>query len=130
MVAEILAFNKSIENTEHKEVCELLYVEIVKVLGSDTCKIWHAIPVWFVKENPVVGYNLTANKGVNLLFWSGHAFSEPGLTPEGSFKAAEIKYQNVSDIDIEKLRKWLEEAKVKIYNYKDIRKNRGTLSLI
>ena len=127
---EIKKFNNGVEDEALHSVCEVLMDEIAKGLPNATVKIWHAIPVWFIKDNPVVGYGPTKRKGVNLLFWSGQAFNEPGLTPEGSFRAAEIKYTDAQQIDTDKLQKWLSEASVKIYNYKDIRKNRGVLTLI
>ncbi|MDB5161702.1 MAG: hypothetical protein JWM52_210 [Candidatus Saccharibacteria bacterium] len=130
MNKDIQKFNEAIEQPELKRVCELLATEILKGLPDAEYKIWYSIPVWFIKGNPVVGYSLTKSKGINLLFWSGQAFDEPGLSPEGKFKAAEIKYVSVDGVSKAKLQTWLSEASQKIYNYKDIRKNRGELSLI
>jgi hypothetical protein len=81
------------------------------------------MPVWFMDGNPVVGYNATA-KYVNLLFWNGQSFIEKGLTAAGKFKAAQIKYTDVSEIDEKTLRRWLKEAGTKIWNFKDIRKGK------
>ena len=127
---DVKKFNEKIENETLRAVCDVLMNEITKNLPGATVKIWYKIPVWFIKDNPVVGYSVTKRNGINLLFWSGQAFTEPGLKPEGSFMAAEVKYKDIREIDTEKLQKWLSEASVKIYNYKDIRKNNGVLTLI
>lgn len=131
MNQDIKQYNQRVEPPELKAVCERLADVInVSMPAGTTSKVWHAHPVWFIKDNPIVGYNVTKKGNVNLLFWSGQAFSEPGLSPEGSFKAAEVKYSNVADIDEAKLKKWLSEAAVTMYNYKDIRKNRGKIDLV
>ncbi len=122
-------YNNSIESAEFREVCGILASEIQTGLVGAQIKLWYKIPVWFIGDNPIVGYDITKHKGINLLFWSGQVFSEPGLEPEGSFKAAQIKYMTVQDIDKLKLNKWLIESSQKIYNYKDIRKNKGKLEL-
>ena len=49
--------------------------------------MWHAHPVWFLDGNPVVGYSKLKDC-VRLLFCSGQSFAQPGLKPEGKFKAA------------------------------------------
>ena len=49
--------------------------------------IWHGSPVWFIGENPVVGYHVTP-KHVNLLFWSGQAFGEPALKAAGKVRCS------------------------------------------
>jgi hypothetical protein len=38
-----------------KAICKLLRSEIDTAVPKATSKIWHAIPVWFIDENPVVG---------------------------------------------------------------------------
>ena len=54
-------------------ICERLRPLIDAALPNATSKVWHAIPVWFVGENAVVGY--TARKvGVRLMFWNGQRF--------------------------------------------------------
>jgi hypothetical protein len=37
-------------------ICRKLQVEIEKSIPDATSKIWHGSPVWFIGENPVVGY--------------------------------------------------------------------------
>lgn len=114
---------------ETKKICVLLRTEIEKLLPKATSKLWHGGPVWFIDDNPVVGYSVL-KAGVALLFWSGQSFTHPGLSKEGSFKAAEIKYVSASDIKLGDLRKWLKECKTIQWDYKNIVKNKGKLSKI
>ncbi len=44
---------------------------------------------------------------MRLLFWSGQSFEEPGLAPEGSFKAAEARYSAADQVDRVGLARWL-----------------------
>lgn len=113
----------------YKDICETLNTEINKHLPHAQSKIWHAAPVWFINDNPIVGY--WVRKGyVQLLFWSGQSFDEPGLSPEGSFKAAEKRYTNVSEINTDDLKRWLEKAEKIQWDYKNIVKRRGVLELL
>src|SRR5262249_46180286 len=50
-----------------RPICDVLRELIDSALPKATSKIWHGSPVWFMDENPVVGYKATA-KTVNLLF--------------------------------------------------------------
>ncbi|HUC20486.1 MAG TPA: hypothetical protein VMR98_03270 [Candidatus Polarisedimenticolaceae bacterium] len=52
------------------EICQLLMDEVISALPEAAAKIYHANPVWFINENPIVGYDDAPNH-VNLLFWSG-----------------------------------------------------------
>lgn len=90
-------------------------------------KIWHAHPVWFIDGNPIVGYS-SLKPNMRLMFWSGQSFKTPGLSPEGTFKAAEIRYDNVSEIDIELLKQWLKESEKIQWDYKNIYKTKGQLN--
>jgi hypothetical protein len=119
-----IKFDKGLRN-----ICDSLFDIITKTLINSKCKLYHGSPVWFINDNPIVGYSKKANK-ISLLFWSGQSFLENGLTVVGKFKAAEINYSNVEEIDDFKLQKWLIESQKIIWNYKDIRKNNGVLSLI
>lgn len=128
---DIQDYNDRVEPPNLKAVCDRL-AEVIQANMPEgtTSKLWHAVPVWFINDNPIVGYSVTKRDKVNVLFWSGQAFKEPGLSAEGTFKAAEVKYENVGDINEDKLVKWLKESAVTMYNYRDIRKNRGALSLL
>jgi hypothetical protein len=90
-------------------ICDLLRKTIDSVLPVAAAKIYYAMPVWFVDGAPVVGYNAMP-KYVNLLFWNGQSFNEDKLLAAGKFKAAQIKYRDVSEIDRTSLRRWLKKA--------------------
>jgi hypothetical protein len=107
-------------------VCAHLATRIDAALPGAESKIWHKHPVWFLDGNPIVGYSV-AKHDVRLLFWSGQSFSAPGLVPEGSFKAAEVRYQTVADIDAAALTQWLTESRAVQWDYKNIAKRKGAL---
>ncbi len=92
-------------------------------------KVWHRAPVWFIDGNPVAGYAVRKDS-VQLLFWSGQSFKTPGLEVEGTFKAAQARYKDVTDIKVTVLKKWLAESKKIQWDYKNIVKNRGKLGKI
>ncbi|HEY6564569.1 MAG TPA: DUF1801 domain-containing protein, partial [Pirellulaceae bacterium] len=89
-------------------------------------KIWHGSPVWFIDGNPIVGYHSLKNC-VRVLFWSGQSFEEPGLQPEGTFKAAEARYTSVDEVDRDQLVRWLADARRIQWDYKNIRTRKGDL---
>jgi hypothetical protein len=64
---------------------------------------------------------------VQLLFWSGQSFDEPGLKPEGSFKAAEARFTSKNEIKSTVLKRWLRKAKTIQWDYKNIIKRKGKL---
>jgi hypothetical protein len=113
----------SSQSPEHAAICRLLREEIDTVLSKATSKIWHAMPVWFIGENPVVGYKASA-KNVNLLFWNGQSFAEPKLKAAGQFRAAQIQFIAVSEIDRAALRRWLKKAKTDIWDYRGMREGK------
>jgi hypothetical protein len=112
-----------------KAICERLVEEIARGLAGAEGKVWHGGPVWFIEGNPIVGY-WVRKKGVQLLFWSGQSFDEPGLRPEGKFKAAEAHYTDASQIDAATLARWLEKARRIQWDYKNIVKRHGLLEKI
>jgi hypothetical protein len=122
---DIQAYNDS-KLTEDKAICDLLAQEICKTLPHAENKIWHAHPVWFLDGNPIVGYHKLKN-GVRLLFWSGQSFNEAKLKNEGSFKAAEIRYTSVEQIDVIDLQTWLKKSIDIQWDYKNIVKRKGVL---
>src|SRR5512145_1311777 len=71
-----------------RTICDVLRELIDTALPKATSKVWHGSPVWFIDDNPVVGYNATA-KTVNLLFWNGQALDEAGLKPVGKYRTAQ-----------------------------------------
>ena len=109
-----------------RAVCDLLAREIQAALPDAVGKVWHRHPVWFLDGNPVAGYSLL--KGVvRLLFWSGQSFDEPGLHPEGSFKAAEARYTEAAQVDVAALRRWLGKARDIQWDYQHLVKRKGRL---
>ena len=100
----------------HAAICRRLHREIDAALPEALAKIWHSMPVWFIGENPVVGYKATP-KHVNLLFWSGQSFGDPTLESVGKFKAAQIQFTDASQIDSKVLRRWLKKSSTEIWDY-------------
>lgn len=114
------------QECEDRAICELLRREIDKALPKAESRIWHGAPVWFFEGNPIVGYHKL--KGcVRLLFWSGQSFDEDGLAPEGTFKAAEARYTDASEVKVTHLRRWLGKSKRIQWDYKNIVKRKGKL---
>jgi hypothetical protein len=66
-------------------------------------------------------------KDVQLLFWSGQSFDEPGLHPEGKFKAAEVRLVDTAQSNAEDLNRWLQKARNIQWDYKNIVARRGVL---
>jgi hypothetical protein len=114
-------------DAEEKQICESLHALISAKLPSAENKIWHAHPVWFLDGNPIVGFS-KQKKGIQLMFWSGADFDEPGLVVRaGKFKDAAICYQNSSQIDQEMLVRCLEKSVTIQWDYKNIVKRKGQL---
>jgi hypothetical protein len=117
---QIAAYNKKVP-AAHRPIVDTLLREISGALKTKAeAKVWHAIPVWFVDDNPVVGYKAWP-KHVTLLFWNGKNFDEPGLIPAGKFKAAEIKYTAADQIKVTDLRRWLKKAGRDVWDYRGMR---------
>ena len=125
MNKDVKAYNNS-QSANDKAICNALADEIDSNLSKAENKIWHAHPVWFLDGNPIVGYSKLKDS-VRLLFWSGQSFEEPGLQPEGSFKAAEARYKSVDQINKKDLKRWLTKSKKIQWDYKNIVKRRGEL---
>ncbi|EMJ99286.1 DUF1801 domain-containing protein [Leptospira sp. WS58.C1] len=125
MNKEVQKYNHSQTKVE-KEICDILSQEINLHLPKAENKIWHAHPVWFLDGNPIVGYSKLKNC-IRLLFWSGQSFDEEGLAPEGSFKAAEIRYTSPDQINKKDLKRWVNKAKKIQWDYKNIVKRKGVL---
>jgi hypothetical protein len=122
---DILAYNAA-RSPGERRICEALSKAIDRHLPDAENKVWHRHPVWFLEGNPIVGYS--ALKGcIRLLFWSGQSFDEPGLAPEGSFRAAEARFTSAGQIVAGDLKRWLAKAKTIQWDYKHIVKRRGRL---
>ncbi len=131
--------DKKICNTLAQEISSIFPISNLKATTNENSsknavpiienKIWHRNPVWFLDGNPIVGYDKLKDS-VRLLFWSGQSFDEEGLHPEGSFKAAEIRYTDSSQINTKDIKRWLKKSKIIQWDYKNIRKTRGVLKKV
>src|ERR1041385_2356860 len=108
MNKDIQSYNTSLVFGD-QAICELLAKEISSILKDAESKLWHGHPVWFLDGNPIVGYSKMKNC-IRLLFWSGQSFDEKGLQKEGTFKAAEVRYTSVEQVDSEDLHRWLKKS--------------------
>ncbi len=125
MNPEIQAYNDGQLEVD-RGICNLLAQTISGELPEAESKVWHALPVWFLDGNPVVGYSKLKHS-VRLLFWSGQSFEEPQLKSEGKFKAAEKAYLQVEDVDLDALKRWLGKSRSIQWDYKNIVKRKGVL---
>lgn len=125
MNQDVEAYNQK-QAADRQPICERLAQEIQHGLPQAENKVWHGHPVWFLDGNPVVGYAVRKND-VQLLFWSGQSFDEPDLKPEGKFKAAEVSYTDVSQVNTDDLQRWLKKSEQIQWDYKNIVKRRGVL---
>ena len=129
MNADIKAFNEKQESSD-REICELLSAEIDKKLPKAQSKIWHRHPVWFLEDNPTVGYS-KLKAGIRLMFWSGADFEEDRLKPgTGKFKDASIIYTSVDEVRTAELARWLRKSREIQWDYKNIYKTKGKLKRI
>lgn len=123
---EIQAYNDG-QKTMDKEICNVLAITIDNGLPESEGKIWHGHPVWFLDENPIVGYS-KQKKGLRLMFWSGASFEEEKLDVRGEkFKDASIFYTSVEEVNREDIARWLEKSKEIQWDYKNIVKRKGQL---
>jgi hypothetical protein len=125
MHKDIRAYNRALSVAD-RAIADALAEQIDRGLPEAESKIWHGHPVWFLDGNPIVGYSKLKDC-VRLLFWSGQSFDEPGLVPEGSFKAAEARYASAADIRTKDVQRWLKKAKAIQWDYKNIVKRKGKL---
>lgn len=125
MNSDITKYNES-QQGERRAICELLATEISKTLSAAESKVWHGHPVWFISGNPIVGY-AARKDSIQLLFWSGQSFDEPELEIEGTFKAAQKRYTETSQINSDELRRWLQKSEKIQWDYKNIVKRKGEL---
>jgi hypothetical protein len=122
---ELDVFDKGLLG-ESKTIWKSLRISIETILQHYSAKLYHGSPVWFINDNPIVGYS-QKKEGVALLFWSGQSFETPGLKKVGKHKASELVLKRIEDLDKEKIERWLQESMEKQWNYRDIVKNKGKL---
>jgi len=126
MHPDIKTFNKS-QTADDQEICDTLAAIIDKNLPEAESKIWHSHPVWFLDENPTVGY-CRLKAGIRLMFWSGADFEEDDLKPgTGKFKDASVIYASVADLRQSDLKRWLKKSKLIQWDYKNVQKRKGVL---
>jgi hypothetical protein len=125
MNPNIVKYSESLSERD-RLICQRLMEAIERRLPQAKSKIWHGNPVWFIDDNPIVGYSKLKNH-VQLLFWSGQSFDEAGLTPVGKHKAAEAQYTDAAEIDPLSLAVWLDKAERVQWDYKNIVKRNGEL---
>lgn len=119
-------YNNSMDD-QHKIICDQLLNIINSNLENANSKIWHAHPVWFIDENPIVGYS-KQKLGIRLMFWSGKSFDESSLNVVGQkFQDASIFYNSIDEIREEDLLRWLSKAVEIQWDYKNIVKRKGEL---
>lgn len=110
-----------------KAICELLSREIAALLPEAEGKIWHRHPVWFLANNPIVGYSKLKDC-VRLMLWSGASFGEAKLRPgTGKFKDASVRYTHADQVDAGDLARWLGKARLQQWDYGNLVKRKGRL---
>jgi hypothetical protein len=126
MQPDVSSYNNR-QSPSDNEICDLISQTIDKNLKGAESKVWHAHPVWFLDGNPIVGYS-KQKSGVRLMFWSGADFQEEELNVLGKkFKDASIFYNNISEVDIKSVIRWLKKSKEIQWDYKNIVKRKGKL---
>lgn len=126
MQKHIISYNEMQAKTD-QQICNLLATEIDSALPDSENKIWHKHPVWFLKDNPIVGYS-KQKAGIRLMFWSGADFEEEALNVRGvKFKDASIFYTDISQINTNDLQRWLQKSRGIQWDYKNIVKRKGIL---
>lgn len=115
------------QEAAHRDVCDLLAQEIDKALPRAENKIWHAHPVWFLDGNPIADYS-KQKPGIRLMFWSGADFEEAGLNVTGKkFKDASVFFNDVSEVPLRDLRRWLKKSRTIQWDYKNLVARKGKL---
>ncbi len=126
MTSQLHQYHESLPE-EYKTICEKLDSLINAVLPHADNKIWHKHPVWFLNENPIVGYSLQ-KKGLRLMFWSGADFEEDLLNYRGTkFKDASIFFNNASELNEKDIIRCLHKSQTIQWDYKNLIKRKGKL---
>ncbi len=123
--SDILEYESTLTPWE-RSICEALRNTIETILPEATSKVWHGHPVWFLDNNPIVGYSALKDS-VQLLFWSGQSFDEIWLSNNGKFKAAEKRYTSIEQIDTVELARWLVKSRDIQWDYANIVKRKWKL---
>ena len=121
----ITSYNQS-QSATALTMCIQLASIIHDNLPNATSKVWHAHPVWFLDDNPIVGYSVQ-KAGVRLMFWSGKSFDDPYLIGTSKFQDASVFYNSAAEIDIDQVKSWLAKSVDIQWDYKNIVKRKGQL---
>ena len=78
----------------------------------------------------MVGVSVKAKAGVTLLFWNGQAFKDQSLIPVGQFKAAQLSFQSIGQVNTKTLRRLLKQAGKEIWDFASILKQRAGIARI
>ena len=122
MSADIVDYNNSLD-AENGAKASSLAAHFGASVPMAEGKVWHGHPVWFINGNPVFGYSLKKS-GIEILFWSGQSFKNPGLRAIGKFQAAGIIVDEFDAAFEQNLRNWLEESVLIQWDYKNLPKLR------
>ena len=126
MNTEIQNYNQQFSSDDRKIVEKLAKI-INENLPEAENKIWHSHPVWFLEENPIVGYS-KQKAGIRLMFWSGKSFEEEKLNIlGGKFQDASIFFNSVEELNENDLKNWLQKSREIQWDYKNIVKRKGQL---
>ena len=127
LIHEDIAMYNNRKTENDRSICSLLASHITNLLTNSENKVWHGHPVWFLEGNPIVGYS-KQKPGIRLMFWSGADFDEPGLNVVGQkFKDASVFYNDVAEINLKDLKRWLRKSKEIQWDYKNIVRRKGKL---
>lgn len=127
MKSDIEAFNETQVTAEEQQICNTLATIIDELLPEAESKIWHRHPVWFLDENPTVGYS-KLKAGIRLMFWSGASFDEDKLKPgTGKFQDASIIFTDPDQIKLSEMTRWIKKSKSIQWDYKNVAKRKGKL---
>ena len=116
--AHIQEYNSKLDSSQ-REIAQGLCDLISKSLPGAEGKVWHGHPVWFIDENPILGYSLK-RAGLEVLFWSGKSFATAGLRPVGKYQAAGISIETAEDIA--GVASFMSEAQSIQWDYKNLPK--------
>lgn len=126
MNPDIKLFNNNFDEP-YNIIADKLYDLINRNFKEAESKIWHRHPVWFINENPIVGYS-KQKPGIRLMFWSGQDFNEEKLNIHGKkFKDASIFFNSPKEIVDEDIIRWIEKSKNIQWDYKNLIKRKGKL---
>ena len=120
-LAEISLYIRALE-PGHATVCRKLMKIIKAEVPNAPARLYHGSPVWFIGENAILGFRVTAGGEIQLLFWNGQSFGEPQLKPVGKFRAAEVRFRDISSLNLSDLRRWIRKAEVDIWDLARMRR--------